>query len=109
MGQVLENFAERWPSEVVHRGGETLVAAEVALELLDEARRQRIQSSGLEGFLIDGEAVYPALSRIADFSALSTQSADLRAASYWQDHGQVTPTSKRIRCTMGPGDVTCWP
>lgn len=62
-----DEFARRRPDAVVRRGGETFVEIDAADELINEAERQGIRISGLEGVLAeDGE--YPALSRIADFS-----------------------------------------
>jgi len=61
---------------VEKRGGETFIAAEVLTELLDEAERRGVGILGLEGFII-GDATYPSLSRIADFSTrLKYSSAD---------------------------------
>jgi hypothetical protein len=65
--QLLEAFAEAHPNECERRGGEVFVSVEAALRLLDEVERLGVAVLGLEGFVI-GEATYPALSRIADFS-----------------------------------------
>ena len=68
MVSLLEEFAEEHPSAVIRRGGEIYVAAEDALLVFAEARRRGLGVLGLEGFLIDDDYVYPALSRIANFS-----------------------------------------
>jgi hypothetical protein len=65
---LLDDFASRHPTAVIEHAGEVFVAAESAPDLVAEARQRGIGVLGLEGFLIDGDYVYPALSRIADFS-----------------------------------------
>jgi hypothetical protein len=54
------------------RGGEIFVAASAAGDLINEAESSGIGILGMEGFII-GEATYPALSRIADFSGGDNQ------------------------------------
>jgi hypothetical protein len=63
----------------VRRGGETFLEIDTADELISDAERQGIRILGLEGFLIAEDCVYPALSRVADFSdvADAQQSAAL--------------------------------
>ena len=63
------------------RGGEAFVAAEAMDDLLARAESRGVQVLGLEGFLINGEAVFPALSRIADFSWMTPPEAMERARS----------------------------
>lgn len=66
---LLDAFAKAHPGECERRGGEVFVTVEAAQQLVDEAEAVGIAVLGLEGFVI-GDATYPALSRIADFSAM---------------------------------------
>lgn len=50
-----------------------------APDLVSEATRRNIKVLGLEGFLIDDAGTYPALSRIADFSAEAPDEANHKA------------------------------
>jgi hypothetical protein len=74
-----DEVARRRPDAVVRRGGETFLEIDTADELISDAERQGIRILGLEGFLIAEDCVYPALSRVADFSdvADAQQSAAL--------------------------------
>ena len=63
-----DEVARRRPDAVVRLGSETFVDIDAADEFISEAERQGIRILGLEGFLIAEDAVYPALSRVADFS-----------------------------------------
>jgi len=69
MADLLENFAAEHPDAVIRHGGEIFVAAEAVSALIAEAEHRGVGILGMEGFLIDGEDVYPSLDRIADFSA----------------------------------------
>jgi hypothetical protein len=62
-----EDFAESNPHLAERRGGEIYVDASAAGDLIDEAESSGIGILGMEGFVIS-EDIYPALSRIADFS-----------------------------------------
>lgn len=64
---LIEDFADRNPHWAEKRGGEVFVAASAAVDLISEAESSGIGILGMEGFIV-GEATYPALSRIADFS-----------------------------------------
>jgi hypothetical protein len=64
---LIEDFAERNPHLAERKGGEIYVAASAAGDLINEAESSGVGILGMEGFII-GEATYPALSRIADFS-----------------------------------------
>jgi hypothetical protein len=64
---LLEDFAERNPQLVKEMGGEILIAASAADDLINEAESSGVGILGMEGFII-GDAAYPALSRVADFS-----------------------------------------
>jgi len=64
---LIADFAKRNPHLAEIRGGEIFVAASAALDLIDEAESSGMGILGMEGFIV-GEATYPALSRIADFS-----------------------------------------
>lgn len=68
---------------------EWFVSAERVVELLGEAQALGVGVLGLEGFLIDEGATYPALGRIADFSydtpeKAAQQACELLAGS-WAD------------------------
>lgn len=76
---LLDDFAAARPGDVVHRGGVTFVAVEAAPDVADEAKRRGVKVLGLGAFLVCDDAVYPALSRIADFSACSATEAENRA------------------------------
>jgi len=65
---LVADFAESRPGDVFRRGSETYIKAEAIPDLLDRAEGQGLTVLGLEGFLISGQHVYPALSRVADFS-----------------------------------------
>jgi hypothetical protein len=69
---LIHEYAEENPDGVVTRGGETFVAADAAVDLIDRAERRGVGILGLEGFLVSESTVYPALSRIADFSRSGT-------------------------------------
>jgi hypothetical protein len=47
------------------------IEIDAADELISEAERRGIRVLGLEGFLIADDAVYPVLSRVADFSEVA--------------------------------------
>jgi hypothetical protein len=64
---LLEDFAKRNPHLVEKRGREIFIDASAAGDLINEAESSRVGILGIEGFII-GDATYPALSRIADFS-----------------------------------------
>jgi hypothetical protein len=81
-------------ADVVHRGGDTFVAFDAAEALLDEARRQGVKVLGLEGFLVAEDAVYPALGRIADFSAEPASTADARARALLRGPWAHPPTAE---------------
>jgi hypothetical protein len=70
--RLIQDFAKDQSDAVVTVGGETFVAAEANPDLVDQAEHHGVGILGLEGFLIDGSTVYPALSRIADFSRSGT-------------------------------------
>jgi hypothetical protein len=50
-------------------GGEVWVKAEDALSAVALAAKEGFRLLGLEGFIVGPEGVFPAMSRIADFSA----------------------------------------
>ncbi len=68
MHQLVNRFASQHPTSVLQRGNETFIDPVACVELINEAEQAGVRVLGLEGFLIDDESVYPALSRIADFS-----------------------------------------
>ena len=68
MSPLLAEFALSHAGSIVHRGSETFIDADVVPQLLDEVERRGVRLLGLEGFLIGDEDIFPALSRIADFS-----------------------------------------
>ena len=64
----MDDFAGSHPADVVKHGSEWFVDAAAAPILVIEASERNVKVLGLEGFLIDETGIYPALSRIADFS-----------------------------------------
>jgi hypothetical protein len=71
---LLEDFASAHPDLVVQQPGDTFVAADTVIDLIDEAERRGVGILGLEGFLLNDGDVYPSLDRIADFSVLARSS-----------------------------------
>jgi hypothetical protein len=65
---LITDFAQARPGDVICHSGETYIKAEAVADLLDQAERHGSTVLGLEGFLISERTVYPALSRVADFS-----------------------------------------
>jgi hypothetical protein len=92
MNDLLADFAAAHPGDVIRRGGEIFLAAEAVPGLIDEAGRQGVKVLGLEGFLISGEQVYPALSRIADFSADPARLSAARARELLTGPWATPPT-----------------
>jgi len=78
---LLDDFAASHPADVVRQGNEWFVDAAAALDLIAEADRKHIKVLGLDGFLIDHAKTYPALSRIADFSADTLEVANRKAVA----------------------------
>jgi hypothetical protein len=75
---LLDEFLASRPHAVLVRGGETFIDATAAVDLVALAAERGVRVLGREGFLITDDAVYPALSRIADFSsAIPQESARL--------------------------------
>jgi hypothetical protein len=62
-------------------GGEVWVRYADALEAVDLADRMGIRLLGMEGFLVDGTDVFPAMSRIADFGDADAATAQTTARS----------------------------
>ncbi len=62
---LLQRFAECYESP----GGEVWVKAEDALAALRLAETEGFRLLGLEGFMVGPAGVFPAMSRIADFSS----------------------------------------
>ena len=89
---MIDDFARRRPNDVVRRAGTAFMAIEAAEDLIEEAFHEGIKVLGLDGFLIDGEVVYPALSRIADFSADSPTGAYERAKELLRGQWVLPPT-----------------
>ena len=80
VADLIEAFAAQRPDDVVRLGGETFLSLGATLDLIAEAERQGVRLLGLEAFLVSEHGVYPALSRIADYStdAASDAIADAR-------------------------------
>jgi hypothetical protein len=74
---IVDEVARKHPDDVVVRGGETFLALDVAMKVLDEAERRHVRLVGMEGFVVDDEsdAVFPALGRITDFVGASPASS----------------------------------
>ena len=69
-------------------GGEVWVRSEDALAAVELAAREGFRLLGLEGFIVGPEGVYPAMSRIADFSgdtASSLVAAETLLRGEWSD------------------------
>jgi len=79
VSRLIDEFGASNPDDVVQRGGETFVAAERVADLIDAADQNGVRVLGLEGFIINEVTVYPALSRIADFSNDTPGAAARRA------------------------------
>jgi hypothetical protein len=74
VNNLLEDFATAHPDSFVQHGGDTFVAADAVVDLIDEAERRGVGVLGLEGFLLNDGDVYPSLDRIADYSVLARSS-----------------------------------
>jgi hypothetical protein len=78
---LIAEIVERRPADAVVRFGDTYLSVDAARDVLDEAERRGVPVLMLEGFLIDGEIVYPALSRTtSDLSAGVTPQESAAAA-----------------------------
>jgi hypothetical protein len=64
---LLEDSAKRNPHLVEKRGRGIFIDASAAGDLINESESSGVGILGIESFVI-GDATYPALSRIADFS-----------------------------------------
>jgi hypothetical protein len=94
MHSLVDRFAVEHPASVLRRGGDTFIDASACLELIDEAERWGVRVLGLEGFLVDDDSVFPALSRIADFSAeTGVGTSCARARALLTGPWQTPPTS----------------
>jgi hypothetical protein len=89
---LLDDFAASHPADVVRRGNEWYVDAAVAPDLVAGAARRNVKVLGLEGFLIDDAGTYPALSRIADFSADASDVANDKALALLRGDWATAPT-----------------
>ena len=99
---LLDDFAASRPADVVRRGNEWFVDAAAAADLIAEAAQKNVKVLGLDGFLVGDTGIYPALSRIADFSDDTLDVANRKAlallAGEWanapdgddQMHGEAT-------------------
>jgi hypothetical protein len=90
--RLVDDFATRRPNDVVRRGGEVFVAHGAVEDLLNEAAERGVRVLGMEGFLIADDAVYPALSRIADLSSAAPPTAAARARSLLSGPWALPPT-----------------
>lgn len=89
---LLDDFAASHPAAVVKRGSEWFVDATVAPDLVAEAAHREIKVLGLEGFLIDDGGIYPALSRIADFSDDAPEEANRKAIALLNGEWAIAPS-----------------
>lgn len=78
--------------DIIYRGGEAFIAAEVVPTLLDQAQEQGLKVLGMEGFLVTSQHVYPALRRIADFSGDSVATSTIRARALLHGSWAEPPT-----------------
>ena len=93
VSEVLDDFVQVHAEDVLRRRGDTYVAVPAAVELVREAQRRGVRVLGLEGFLVSDDAVYPALSRIADFSDETAAHAAERAQELLSGAWITPPTS----------------
>jgi hypothetical protein len=77
---------------MVKRGSEWFVDATIAPNLVAEAAKRNVRILGLEGFLIDDTGIYPALSRIADFSSDAPEVANRKALALLNGEWAIAPT-----------------
>ncbi len=91
--RLMGQFAVNHPGEIIHRGSDTFIAADAIPRLVDQAQHKGLKVLGLEGFLVDSENVYPALSRIADFSGDSPATSAARAQELLQGPWAEPPTA----------------
>src|SRR5665213_50069 len=89
---VLDDFAATRPEAVVRRGDEWLVDAAAVPDVIAQAVRRDVKVLGLEGFLIEEGATYPALSQIADFSADHSDVATSKALALLDGDWAAPPT-----------------
>ena len=64
MNVVLEKFAKR----AVNRGGLLLFRGDIAIEVVEEARRTRLPVLGIDGIFVDEGRTRPSLDDSIDFS-----------------------------------------
>ena len=88
---LLDDFAGSHPADVVKHGSEWFVDAAAAPILVIEASERNVKVLGLEGFLIDETGIYPALSRIADFSNDTPEEANRKALALLNGEWAVAP------------------
>jgi hypothetical protein len=93
MSRLMADFAAGRAGDVIRRGGETFLDAAAVPDLLDQAEQRSVKVLGLEGFLISGQHVYPALSRIADFSADTVPASISRARALLAGPWASPPTA----------------
>jgi hypothetical protein len=93
VSRLVDDFASSHNDDVIQRGGETFIAAERVGDLIDAAEQQHVRVLGLEGFIINDVTVYPALSRIADFSHDTPETATRRARELLTGTWAKSPTS----------------
>ena len=93
MADLIEEFAAKRPTDAIRRGGETFLSVDAARDLIEEADRRGVRVLGLEGFLIGDGAVYPALSRVADFSDASPRDAVAQAKHLLEGAWASAPTT----------------
>jgi hypothetical protein len=92
MGRLVDALASSQPDAVIRRSGETFVSAECVRELIGHAELEGFHLLGLEGFLVDDAAVFPAIGRIADFSCASPEVAVQRARELLAGSWATPPT-----------------
>lgn len=93
MGQLLEDLIKGCEAETVRRGAETFLEPALAAKVIRAAAAAGIRTLGLEGFLVDEDWVYPALSRIADASNLSATEAAHRLLGLLEGDWADAPTA----------------
>jgi hypothetical protein len=93
MSSLESSFARANPDDVYRPGGVLFIAFERVGELIDEAERRGVRVLGFEAFLVDGQDVYPSISRITDYSGLPADETWKRARQALEGEWRLPPTS----------------
>jgi hypothetical protein len=92
MSSVKSEFALAHHEDVYQSSGVLFIAFERVGDLIDEAERNEIGVLGFDGFLVDGTAVYPSISRLSDYSDLPKNETWRRAREDLAGEWRFPPT-----------------